>query len=251
MCRSNLAAVASLFSGPIVVSGSDRVAEPDALPGGRHHPLDELRPDRRVHQEPLACRAALPGAQVGGLQRRLGGQPEVGVRQHHHRAVAAEFKQLRLAGRAGRDQAAGRRPSRRTRRRATPGCPARASPTTGPGPGTKLNTPGGSPAPASTSASSAQHADVVGAGHPDHGVPRRHGRGEQLGAHRVRPVPRADHADHAERHPGSEDPPARLTWRRAARLPGAWRPRRPSGSTRPARPPRRRPRRPAACPGPG
>src|ERR1700733_1946253 len=47
---------------------------------------------------------------------------------------------------------------------ATPGCPASASPTTGPGPGTKLNTPSGRPAPAMTSVSTAQHAVVVGAG---------------------------------------------------------------------------------------
>ena len=39
-----------------------------------------------------------------------------------------------------------------------------ASPTTGPGPGRKLNTPAGTPAPVMISASSAQHAEVVGAG---------------------------------------------------------------------------------------
>ena len=47
---------------------------------------------------------------------------------------------------------------------ATSGWPATASPATGPGPGTKLNTPSGTPVPAMISASSAQHADVVGAG---------------------------------------------------------------------------------------
>src|SRR5262249_58149956 len=46
----------------------------------------------------------------------------------------------------------------------TPGWPATASPTTGPGPGRKLNTPAGTPAPVMISASSAQHAEVVGAG---------------------------------------------------------------------------------------
>src|SRR5450755_3707122 len=47
---------------------------------------------------------------------------------------------------------------------ATPAWPASASPTTGPGPGTKLNTPAGGPASAMTSARIAQHAVVVGAG---------------------------------------------------------------------------------------
>src|ERR1035441_10284471 len=47
---------------------------------------------------------------------------------------------------------------------ATPGWATSASPTTGPGPGTKLNTPAGSPASAMTSASRAQQAVVVGAG---------------------------------------------------------------------------------------
>src|ERR1700743_1417570 len=46
---------------------------------------------------------------------------------------------------------------------ATPGWPASASPATGPGPGTKLNTPAGM-APPMTGGSTAQHAMVVGAG---------------------------------------------------------------------------------------
>src|SRR6516164_480931 len=46
----------------------------------------------------------------------------------------------------------------------TPGWPATASPTTGPGPGRKLNTPSGRPAATMISASSALHAAVVGAG---------------------------------------------------------------------------------------
>ena len=47
---------------------------------------------------------------------------------------------------------------------ATPGWLTSASPTTGPGPGRKLNTPGGSPAPAITPASRPLHAEVLGAG---------------------------------------------------------------------------------------
>ena len=47
---------------------------------------------------------------------------------------------------------------------ATPGCPASASPATGPGPGRKLNTPSGVPSAAMIPASTAQHALVLGAG---------------------------------------------------------------------------------------
>ena len=47
---------------------------------------------------------------------------------------------------------------------ATPGWPASASPATGPGPGTKLNTPAGASSAAMISASRAQQAVVVGAG---------------------------------------------------------------------------------------
>ncbi len=47
---------------------------------------------------------------------------------------------------------------------ATPGWPASASPATGPGPGTKLNTPPGVPAPAMIPASTAEQAAVLGAG---------------------------------------------------------------------------------------
>ncbi len=80
------------------------------------------------------------------------------------------------SGRCRRVRAAGSCPPPATRRSppvsteptkptpATPGWATSASPTTGPGPGTKLNTPAGSPASAMTSASSAQQAVVVGAG---------------------------------------------------------------------------------------
>src|SRR5262249_56930942 len=46
----------------------------------------------------------------------------------------------------------------------TRGWPASASPATGPGPGTKLNTPGGASSAAMISASRAQQAVVLGAG---------------------------------------------------------------------------------------
>ncbi len=70
----------------------ERIAKPDPGLGSRYHPLDELAADGGMDEEPLAGRAALAGAQIGRLQRRLGRQFQVGVRQHHHRAVAAEFQ---------------------------------------------------------------------------------------------------------------------------------------------------------------
>src|SRR5262249_60443375 len=63
---------------------------------------------------------------------------------------------------------------------ATPGCPASASPATGPGPGTKLNTPGGVPSAAMISASRAQQAVVGGAGPQTTVLP-----GGSAGAHRA------------------------------------------------------------------
>src|SRR3984885_3902771 len=45
-----------------------------------------------------------------------------------------------------------------------------------------------------------------GGGHPHEGVPGGQGRREHLGPHRLRPAPRADHADHPERHPLDQDP---------------------------------------------
>ncbi len=107
MCRSNLAAVASLFSGPIVVAGSNGSPSRTRVLVSLDDPLGELGPHPRLHQEPLARRAALPGAQVGGLERSLGGELQVGVVEDHHRAVAAELEQLGLARGPRRDLAAG------------------------------------------------------------------------------------------------------------------------------------------------
>ena len=123
-----------------------------------------------------------------------------------------------------------------------PGLRAISSPTTGPGPVTRLNTPGGRSA-------SAMHAGERHRAHrgrrrrrPHHRVAARQRGRDQLRRHRVRPVPRADHADHAARaaRPASPACRARTSW--AARRRAAWRPRPPSASTRPARRPRRTPR---------
>jgi hypothetical protein len=66
------------------------------------------------------------------------------------------------AARAATDAPVATEPTKPTP--ATAGWPANASPTTGPGPATRLNTPGGRPVPAITSARTVQQALVVGAG---------------------------------------------------------------------------------------
>ena len=60
-----------------------------------------------MHEEALAGRAALAGAQERGGEARLGRRVDVGVVEDDHRAVAAELEQHRLARRALRDLLAG------------------------------------------------------------------------------------------------------------------------------------------------
>ena len=105
-CSSILAATGSLLSGPIVVVGRERVAEDDPLADRPAEQLDELVVDRAVHEDPLAGRAALPGAQEAGGQRRLHRRLEVGVVEHDDRAVAAHLEHRGLAGRGLRRRGA-------------------------------------------------------------------------------------------------------------------------------------------------
>src|SRR5271165_5282831 len=76
------------------------VAEADPLARGCNDTIDEFDSYGRVNEEALTGSAALPGAQISGLERRLGGEIQVGVLQDHHRTVAAELEDLGLAGRA-------------------------------------------------------------------------------------------------------------------------------------------------------
>ena len=72
-----------------------------------------------------------------------------------------------------------------------------SSPTTGPGPRTRLKTPGGKSASTKHSASSVEHQAVLGAGTQTTAVAGRERRRHDLGRHRVRPVPGGDAGDDA------------------------------------------------------
>ena len=80
-----------------------------------------------------------------------------------------------------------------------PGLRAISSPTSAPGPVTRLNTPGGRSASATHSASATAATAVVEAGVQTTVFPAASAGAIELGGHRVRPVPRRDHADHPAR----------------------------------------------------
>ena len=117
-----------------------------------------------MHEDPLAGRAALPGAQVGRLEDCVDRGREVGVVQHHERPVArpAPGSAPCPAARADTDRPVATEPMKATA--STPGWPASASPATGPAPFRKFSAPAGRPVSfASTDASTAEQAAVVGA----------------------------------------------------------------------------------------
>ena len=79
---------------------------------------------------------------------------------------------------------------------------------------TKLNTPGGRSASAMHSASSARADRGARRRRPHDRVAARERRGDDLGRHRVRPVPRRDDRDRAERAADEQDALARVHARR-------------------------------------
>ena len=166
-----------------------------------------------MDEESLASRAALPRAEERGDKARLGRSGDVGVLEHDHRPVAAELEQHRL-----------------------PGCPRRHLQ-----PGldgadeadrVRSRAPGDLVADDGTPAR--DHREDTGwelgvhdalrklhgadrgrrGGSPDDGVPGCERGREELGGHRVRPVPRRDHADDAARDAVAEDPLRRVDRRR-------------------------------------
>ena len=80
-----------------------------------------------------------------------------------------------------------------------PGLRAISSPTVEPGPVTRLKTPAGRSASATHSRERDRGDRGRRRGRPDDGVPAGERGRDQLGRHRVRPVPRSDHPDHAAR----------------------------------------------------
>ena len=158
----------------------------------------------RTRPGPGSARQRCSSARRTGtrLERRIDGKLEVGVVEYHHRAVAAELSSCVLpAARAATLPPVSTEP---TNPQATSGCP-RQRPLPRAGAADRLNIPLGR---------------LASAGSPPaaHGMPscsaaaprrrcclsRDRGR-EDLRAHRVRPVPRANNADPAERNPGREN----------------------------------------------
>src|SRR6516164_6678871 len=162
-CRSNLAAVGSLLSGPMVVAGSTgspsliwslvaattrstNSARTAACTRNRS-PAVQLWP---AHRYAASSAASVARARSASSRITMGPLPP------------SSSSCVLPAARAATLAPVVTEPMKPTA--CTPGWPATASPTTGPGPGRKLNTPGGTPVSAMISASSAQHAEVLGAG---------------------------------------------------------------------------------------
>src|SRR5579875_2383222 len=85
----------------------ERIAEPDLPLDQRSDPFNQLAPHRLVDQQALAGGAALSGAEKAGAERGPRGRVEIGVLEHHERAVAAHLEQQTLAGGAARNAQAG------------------------------------------------------------------------------------------------------------------------------------------------
>ena len=86
------------MSGPTAVSGSDGFPH-FRLRDARLEAIDELVVDRGVHDEPVDRHADLPLMEKLAEDGTADGEIEVGVREHHARAVAAELEQHALEDR--------------------------------------------------------------------------------------------------------------------------------------------------------
>ena len=86
-----------------------RVAELRRGRGASGQQLHKLPPHSRMHQDSLSGRAALARAEKAADHRRVGSRLEVSVLEHDQRTVAAHLEQQPLAGCALGDPQAGRR----------------------------------------------------------------------------------------------------------------------------------------------
>ncbi len=188
----------------MVVVVGERVAKHDALRDEPRELRDELLAHVAVDEQALAGGAALARAEEAGGDGRLGGEIEVGVVEDDHRAVAAELEHRGLAGGGLGDAAPGL--GRADEADAVRARVARDLVADGrAGAGDEVEDAG----------------RQVGLGHalgqrdpgdggrgrrrPDDGVAGGERGRDQLGRHRVRPVPGRDHADHAARPAQQED----------------------------------------------
>ena len=190
-CSSIFAAPLSLLSGPIVVAsanGSPSTIRSVTRRASRstngpttsrctssRSPAVQLWPAQRKQAVTVASAAASRSA---SSSTTTGPLPPI-----------SSSSDLPAAGRG--DLAAGLGRADEARRACVPGFPAISSPTVEPGPVTRLKTPGGRSASTTHSASATAQSAVRRRGRPDDGVPARERGRDQLGRHRVRPVPRA------------------------------------------------------------
>ena len=248
-CSSILMATGSLLSGPIVVASSNGSPSRIRSVTGSRELLDELVADRAMDKQALAGRAALTRAQEAGCQRRLDRGVEVGVVEHDQRPITAHLEQGRLA-RGGLCDATARRGGADERHPVGAGIAGDLVPDDRPRAGDQVEH---SRREIRLGDASGQRHGAHGrrrGGRPDHRVAAGQRRGDQLGGHRVGPVPRTDHPTRprAGAEPAAPAYPARTSW--AALRRAAWRPPPPFASTRSARRPHRMPRPAAAFPGP-
>ena len=185
---------------------------------------DELLAHVAVDEQALAGRAALAGAEEARGDGRLGGEVEIGVLEDDHRAVAAELEHRGLAGGRLGDPAAGLgRADEADAVRARVARDLVAD--DGAGAGDEVEDAG----------RQVGLGDALGEGdagdrgrrgrRPHDGVAAGERGRDQLGRHRVRPVPGRDHADHAARPAQEQDALVRRrsSWARVP--PAASRPR--------------------------
>ena len=141
---SVFAAVRSLLSGPIVVAPSRGSPSRTSRRDGLDEQLEVRVVDRAVDEHPLAGGAALAGVQEAGGDRRARPRPR-GPRRRGSRAArcrpsrgAAPCRPRAAAILRARSSSSPTNPIAATR-----GSPAISSPTSSPGPVTRLKTPGG------------------------------------------------------------------------------------------------------------
>jgi hypothetical protein len=158
-----------------------------------------------MHEDPLSGRAALARAQITGGERRIDGSVEVGVIHHHERPVPTHLQQRGLAGSCLRDL-----PTRRGRADERNGVGPRVArdlvADDGARPGDEVESAGRQVGVGDA----AGKRDGTNRGRrrrrPHDRVAAGERRRDQLGRHRVRPVPGADHANDAPRAADQQHP---------------------------------------------
>ena len=170
-----------------------------------------------VHEEALARGAALPGAEERGGQARAA----AAATSASSRTTKGPLPPISRRSALPAARSATRCPVSIEPMNATacvPGLAAISSPTTGPGPVTRLTTPGRDPG---VRDALGQRDGTYGgrrSSRPDDRVAGRERRSDDLGGHRVGPVPRRDDADDSARHAIDEDALRRVDRRRQRAL---------------------------------